>query len=99
MCGSWKCCDNNPYCSISQLNVGQLKWHAHLPTALATDDNSSEPGFDLLSDECTAFGVSVWSTENEDITLHTERRMTQGGTEVEWADLKRGSSPPKDVMP
>ena len=88
-----------PHCSISQLNVGQVKWHAHLPTALATDDNSSEPDFDLPTDECTSFGVSVWSAEHAGTAMHTERRMTEGGTEIEWADLKRGSSPPKDVMP
>ena len=74
---------HQPHCRISQLNVGQLKWHALLPTALATDNNSSEPDFDLLSDECSAFGVSVWSAEHEDGPLHIERRLTEGGTKME----------------
>ena len=76
-----------------------LEWHADLPAALATDDNLSEPDFKLLADECTAFSVSAWSAGHEGAAMHTERQLTGGGTKTEWADLKRGNSPAKDVMP
>ncbi len=48
-----------PLCGISQLHVRHLKWHADLPKALGTDGKSSEPDFNLFTDECDAFSVSA----------------------------------------
>ena len=58
----------------------------------------SEPHFNLMTDECIAFGASDRSAEHEGAALHLERRLLRGGLRVEWACLEQGKLPENDVM-